>query len=176
MKRFTSTLLIALSMVVTLMCTSLQTAAAQSPAEVPVVLFQPDAWNIDNTDVSDRRIIAYVDPKNDNRIEVLARDLVRESNAPALFEAFNDQLLKSNFGVIEPPNERTFDTNDAKQRTGKWAEYSFTSSEIPIDIITFSYTAKNTAILLVGYFANINRSAGIETMKTMIANMIDKPE
>ena len=151
-------------------------ASAQSPSSVPVILSQPKDWKVDMSDTSDRRIIAYVDPTNDNRIEILARNIVRDAHADTLFEAFHNQLTLSNFSIVDPSRERSFDLSNAQRRTGKWAEYSFGASEVPINIVTFSFTVQNTAFIIVGYFAAANRAVGIDALEAMIRNMLDKPE
>ncbi len=151
-------------------------AMAQAPDNFPVELSQPDNWTIDKSDQADGRVIAYVDPTNDNRIEILSRAVVRDTHATALFTEFDKQLTNNSFNPRSAAHEETYDlVTPGQTRKGLWAEYEFKSSvEVPITIVTFAFTVQSTAIILVGYFATENRTAGVEVFKAMISKMVDK--
>ncbi len=151
-------------------------AMAQVPNNFPVELSQPENWNIDQSDQADGRVIAYVDPSNDNRIEVLHRNVARDTHAAALFSEFDKQLVSTSFNVRVAPREETYElVSPGQSRKGTWAEYEFKSSvEVPITIVTYAFTVQSSAIILVGYFATENRTAGVEVFKTMISKMVDK--
>ena len=156
-------------------------AMAQVPASFPVELVQPDNWTVDQSDKTENRIIAYVDPANDNRIEVLARNVVRDTHATQLFEEFDKQLVSSSFRQNRAPSEKSIPlTVSNQERKGQWAEYEFKSSstEVPITVVTFAFTAQGKAetkaIILVGYFATDNKDAGLSAFNAMISKMADK--
>ncbi len=151
-------------------------AMADVPEDFPVELSQPEGWNIDHSDQADGRVIAYVDPTNDNRIEILYRSVVRDSHASALFDEFNKQLSSSSgFKVRIESKDESIELVPGQSRTGKWSEYEFTSTaDVPIYIVTFSYFLANKAIILVGYFAKENYDSGKNVFKSMIGKMVDK--
>ena len=151
-------------------------AMAQVPDDFPVELVQPEGWTVDHSDQADGRVIAYVDQSNDNRIEILSRQVVRDEHATALFDEFNKQLGGSGgFKVRTAPQEKTVELAPGQSRKGTWAEYEFTSTaDVPIYIVTFAYTVSKRAIILVGYFAKENYDAGLGVFNTTIDKMVDK--
>lgn len=148
-----------------------QTAQPQNFAVIPV---KPESWNVETADNSQNRIAAWVDPKTENRIEILQQRIVRKEHAEIFFKAFQQQLTGNNFTLSAEPAKRTFTLVNAQERTGIWTEYQFNAAEIPITVVTFAFALEDTAIIVTGFFARTNSAEGIETLKTVISQMLER--
>jgi|GEM_PF-4489748 len=143
---------------------------------LPVTIAAPADWKPQNDAIGEGLLAAFVDPKTENRIELLSKQIIREEHAAALFEAFSNQLVSSGFIVTAQGTEKSFDLTDGTIRKGTWTEYTYITSDIPISIVTFIFTAQSHAIIVVGYFSRAERERGIETLQTLIQNMADSPK
>ena len=153
------------------------TASAQVPNSSPVVIQPPEHWVNETSDVNNYRIAVFVDTDNENRIEIFKRTLVRDSYGEQLFEAFYEQLKNSNFTVVTPAKEHKFDLANGSTRTGRLAEYEFSSAGLSISTAIFGFVVKDekpTAFLVVGYFAKANRNEGMEAFNALLRNMVDE--
>jgi len=139
----------------------------------PVTIAAPADWKPQNDALGDGLLAAFVDPKTENRIELLSKQIIRDEHAAALFDAFASQLVSSGFIVTAPGTEKLFDLADGSIRKGTWTEYTYITSDIHISIVTFIFTAQSHAIIVVGYFSRAEREHGIETLQTLIRNMAD---
>lgn len=137
-----------------------------------VAIVQPQGWN-KASENDERRIASFVESRTENRIDILSKLIIREEHAPALFEAFADQIIENGFTVVSNATEKSFVLSDGRLRKGEWSEYSYTTSNIPISIITYTFTAQNMAYIVVAYFSRAEREGGIEKLTELIQNMVD---
>ena len=139
---------------------------------VTVAIVQPQGWKT-ATEKDERRIASFIESRTENRIDILSKLVIREEHAPALFEAFADQIIENGFTMVTPGFEKSFNLSDGRKRNGEWSEYNYTTSNIPISIVTFTFTAQNMAYIVVGYFSRAERESGIEKITELIQNTVD---
>lgn len=149
------------------------TAAMAEPLPIaPVSIEIPENWT-QTKDSNEHRLAVLVDPNTENRIEVYRRSATSASHAEVLFSAFYDQLKKNDVNVIDNPKEHRIDLINGEHLNGKYGEFSFEAQNIPISVVTYTFTKKENAFIVVGYFVRANRADGIEIFDAFLKKIVD---
>ena len=139
----------------------------------PVLVSSPLAWQTLPLP-SGNHLASFYDPKTENRVEVLQKEVVRKKHASALVDAFSSQLVSSGFSVTSSVLEKDYTLVDGSTRVGAWTEYSFVASDIPIIVVTYSFLIQNHVILVVGYFSRVERESGLIRLEEVISGMVER--
>lgn len=172
MKRFITSLVFAgLAAFGSMTVSDIAFAQEANAAKADVKLVVPAGWEDRKDEAKDGRIAVYVDPKTEHRIEVMARFNTRDTHAKALFEAFHEQLKTTLDDQIN--NEQSYVLEGGAMRTGQYVAYETRESDVPISVATFAFTTKDIAYIVIGYFANAKREAGLQAFEAFIQSMTD---
>ncbi len=123
-----------------------------------------DHWE-KTADFDPPTIISFTDKSSGSRMDVLATKVVREQYAKALFEAFEEQLLKSEFTVAVEGKAQTVGAIN-----GVLTEYDYTESKIMLRTMVFSFSSGHNAYLVVGYFSRAESHVMREAFMDFIAH------
>ena len=176
MKRFLTTLALALTILVAAPV-SAQTQA--NSVDTPTVeIVAPAGWKRSTLSEDDVRIAAFIDPKTSNSIEVIGKQVIRSEHIESLYDAFDKQLqnasLQKNESASVPNKE--FVLVDGTKRSGRWNEYTYTTSDIKIIVADYLFESQNFVVIVVGYFSAAEYDKGIESMTEFIKTLTDKED
>ncbi|MBR4984243.1 MAG: hypothetical protein IKY83_00695 [Proteobacteria bacterium] len=138
---------------------------------VQVNLVAPDKWESVTPEQNDSRIAVFVENATENRIEVMQKELAKESFANTFFEAIDEELRQNSFKVEQPFKKKEIQLSNGKKRTGMAASYKYDLTEVPINVQTFSFSEDSTTYIVICYFAQANKESAMKAFNDFLKKM-----
>lgn len=127
-------------------------ASAQEPVsneEFGVTVTPPTGWEVSISD--EKAVASFKHADSQSQIQVIGTKLMNSEVADVFFSTFHRTLTESNFQQLSEANA-TYGS-----REGKEVRYSFTHSDVTLEVMVFEFLSNDTAWLVIGYMQDSER-------------------